>query len=64
MANKTDVNFRGKLSVIHDFSVWLRTVSNPADINQFRSHTGKIFLMKKRHFKSILKCPQKSSKTM
>ncbi len=26
---------------IHDFSVWLRTVSNPADINKFRGHTGK-----------------------
>ena len=23
----------------HDFSVWLRTGSNPADINRFRSHT-------------------------
>ena len=37
-----------KLSVdydIYDFSVWLRTVSNPVDINQFRSHTGKIFLI-------------------
>ena len=27
--------------MIHDFSVWLGTVSNPADINQFQSHTGK-----------------------
>ena len=26
---------------IHDFSGWLRTGSNPADNNQFRSHTGK-----------------------
>ena len=26
---------------IHDFSVRLRTGSNPADINRFRSHTGK-----------------------
>ena len=25
---------------IHDFSVWLRTGSNPADIDPFRSHTG------------------------
>ena len=25
----------------HDFSVWLRTVSNPVDINRFRSRTGK-----------------------
>ena len=23
---------------VHDFLVWLRTYSNPADINQFRSH--------------------------
>ena len=23
----------------HDFSVWLRTGSNPADIDRFRSHT-------------------------
>ena len=28
---------------IHDFLVWLKTNSNPADINRFRSHTGKIF---------------------
>ena len=27
--------------VIHDFSVWPRTSSNPADIKRFRSHTGK-----------------------
>ncbi len=26
---------------IHDFSVWLRNGSNPADINRLRSHTGK-----------------------
>ena len=26
---------------IHDFSVWLRTGSNPADISWFRSDTGK-----------------------
>ena len=25
---------------IHNFSIWLRTASNPADINQFQSHTG------------------------
>ena len=24
----------------HDFSVWPRTGSNPADIHPFRSHTG------------------------
>ena len=32
---------RIKLYVIHNFSVWLRTGSNPQDINRFRSHTGK-----------------------
>ena len=26
---------------IHDFSVWLQTGSNQADINRFRSHNGK-----------------------
>ena len=30
---------------IHDISVWLRTGFNPADINWFRSHTGKGFLV-------------------
>ncbi len=35
--------FRGKLSVIRCY-VWLRTDANPADINQFRSHTGKQIL--------------------
>ena len=29
---------------IDDFSVCLRTVCNPADINQFRSHTGKKYV--------------------
>ena len=28
---------------LHYFSVWLRTGYNPADINRFRSHTGKYF---------------------
>ena len=28
---------------IYDFSVRLRTGYDPADINRFRSHTGKIF---------------------
>ena len=35
-------NIHGKMSVIrfyNDFSVWLKTGSNPADINWFRSHT-------------------------
>ncbi len=27
---------------IHDFSVWLRTGSNPVDCNRFQSHTGKV----------------------
>ena len=44
------VNIRGQLSVlyIHDFTVWLRTGSNPVDIN----HTGKELLrsyVKHRH---------------
>ena len=29
-----------KNDAIHDFTVWLRTASNPGDINRFRSHTG------------------------
>ena len=28
----------------YDFSVWLRTGSNPPDINQFRSDTGNVFI--------------------
>ena len=31
-------------NTIHDISVWLRTDSNPADVNRFRSHTGKDIL--------------------
>ena len=27
--------------VIYDFSVWLRTGSNPADVDRFQSHTGR-----------------------
>ena len=27
---------------IYDFSAWLRTFSNPADINPFRNHTKNI----------------------
>ena len=44
-ANKTDINFMIFISIfvenylqydaIHDFSVWMRTGSNPADIYQF-----------------------------
>ena len=29
---------------IHDFLVWLRTGSNPADSKRFRSHTGKFYI--------------------
>ena len=29
---------------VHDFSLWLRTGSDPADINRIPSHTGKIML--------------------
>ena len=29
---------------IHDISVWMRTGSNPADINRFRSDTGNRFI--------------------
>ena len=36
------VYFYGKLSVIHDFSVWLITNFNPVDINRFPGHTGKL----------------------
>ena len=28
---------------MYDFSVLMKTGSNPADINQFQSHTGKYF---------------------
>ena len=28
---------------IYDFSVWLRTCTNPLDINVFQSNTGKMF---------------------
>ncbi len=33
---------------MHAFSVWLRTGSNPADSNRFRSHTGKYSNVTKR----------------
>ena len=32
-----------KYDAIHDFSVWFRTGSNPADIIRIRSHIGKYF---------------------
>ena len=31
----------GKNDTIHDFSVWLGTCSNKAEIKRFQSHTGK-----------------------
>ena len=31
---------------MHDFSVWLKTGSNPADINRLRSHAGKSIPLK------------------
>ena len=30
--------------IVQDLSVWPRTGSNPADIDQFRSQTGKTFM--------------------
>ena len=39
---------RGNLAVydaLLDFSVWLRTGTNPADNNRFRSHTWKTYLI-------------------
>ena len=35
-----------KYNAIHDFSELLRTVSNPTDVAQFLSHTGKTYLKK------------------
>ena len=49
-SNKTGFNIMIFISIfvencvfdmIHDFSVWPRIGSNPADINRFGSHTGK-----------------------
>ncbi len=37
---------------IHNFSIWLRTGSIPADSNPFRSHTGKGFTLKYTDLKS------------
>ena len=40
------INIRAKLSLIRCYTIfplWLRTGSNPADINRFRIHTGKAF---------------------
>ena len=48
--NKTEINFINSILIfvencvlicaLHDFSVGLRTGSNPADINRFRCHSG------------------------
>ena len=49
--NRTDINLMIFILIfaknclyydaIHDFSVWMRTGSKPADINRVRVHTGK-----------------------
>ena len=54
-ANKIGINFMISIIIFvrdclyynskQHFSVWLRTGSNPADINRFRSHTGKVLLI-------------------
>ena len=44
---------------VQDFSVWLRTGSNPEGINRFRSHTGKTLLV--RCLILILSCNYVSS---
>ncbi len=36
-----------KHNAIHEFSVWMRTGSNPVDTNWFRSHTGKYVMISK-----------------
>ena len=46
-------NIRGKLDIIRFMiSVWLRAGYNPADINRFRSHTGK-YMHKNVYFAKI-----------
>ena len=37
-----------KYDTIHDFSVWLRSSSNPADIKRIGSHTGKYILINQK----------------
>ena len=47
-SNKTGFYIRRKLDTIRYntyISVWLRTGSNPADINQFRSHVNSPLLV-------------------
>ena len=41
--------------MIHDFSVWLRTGSNPLDIDWFQSNTGEIFPRGPNTFSKSLK---------
>ena len=38
---------------IHDFSVWLKTGSNPPDIIRFRSNTGTFFRFVRPKFLTI-----------
>ena len=45
------INIRGLYyDAIYDFSVWLRTGSNPAYIDQFLSLAGKYFLTERNNF--------------
>ena len=32
-------------NAMHDFLVWLRTGSNPLEINRFGSYTGKLYII-------------------
>ncbi len=58
-ANKTGINFMIfillhienclQYNALHDFSVWLRTDSNLADINRFRSNTGNLLTRDQFH---------------
>ena len=67
-ANKTGINYILILvenclqnNAMHDFSVWLRTGSNPSDINQFQSHTRKgIYIVREE---KILDCPLSLNKS-
>ena len=38
---KKIISYEYDYDAIHDFSLWMRTGSNPADINRFRSNTEK-----------------------
>ena len=66
LSDKTGINFMIFILIFlenclhygakHDFSVWLRTGSNPADINWFQSHTGKYFSINFMYSLPLLKC--------